>query len=119
MIARRARRAGRRPRRRRHRGPKGPAALPLEAAVGQPGLMDDDAIHARITALVEQEHVLRRRVAGGEITSAAEQAQLRELEEALDTCWDLLRQRQARRGAGADPDVARARPTAEVEEYLQ
>jgi Protein of unknown function (DUF2630) len=69
--------------------------------------------------LVEQEHVLRRRIARGEIISEAEQAEHGKLEEALDTCWDLLRQRQARRDAGADPDGAEVRPTMQVEEYLQ
>lgn len=81
--------------------------------------MNDDELHARITGLVDQEHLLRRRVADGEITTAAEQDQLQELEAALDTCWDLLRQRQARRNAGADPDGAVVRPTSQVEEYLQ
>ncbi|MEP6462178.1 MAG: DUF2630 family protein [Frankiaceae bacterium] len=81
--------------------------------------MNDNAIHTRISGLVEQEHMLRRRVADGEITSEVEQAQLRELEEALDACWDLLRQRQARRAAGVNPEGAAVRPTSQVEEYLQ
>jgi hypothetical protein len=35
----------------------------------------------------------------------------------LDRCWDLLRQRRARRSAGQDPDAARARDAATVEGY--
>jgi hypothetical protein len=37
----------------------------------------------------------------------------------LDRCWDLLRQRRARRSAGEDPDEASARDTDTVEKYLQ
>jgi uncharacterized protein DUF2630 len=37
----------------------------------------------------------------------------------LDRCWDLLRQRRARRDAGQDPDLAEARPERTVEGYLQ
>jgi hypothetical protein len=37
----------------------------------------------------------------------------------LDRCWDLLRQRRARRSAGEDPDDAQVRPTDVVEGYLQ
>ena len=42
-----------------------------------------------------------------------------ELEVALDQCWDLLRQRCARRKAGEDPDGAAARPGSVVEGYQQ
>ncbi|HKY14529.1 MAG TPA: DUF2630 family protein, partial [Microthrixaceae bacterium] len=38
---------------------------------------------------------------------------------ALDQCWDLLRQRRARRDAGEDPDEAMIRPEDMVEEYEQ
>jgi hypothetical protein len=40
------------------------------------------------------------------------------LETELDQCWDLLRQRQARRDAGEDPDSAEVRPPSTVEDYL-
>ena len=40
-------------------------------------------------------------------------------EEALDQAWDLLRQREARRNAGQDPDGASVRPVSEVEHYQQ
>ncbi|MGH2813844.1 MAG: DUF2630 family protein, partial [Actinomycetota bacterium] len=36
-----------------------------------------------------------------------------------DQCWDLLRQRRARRDAGQDPDTAQLRPEGTVEGYLQ
>jgi hypothetical protein len=41
------------------------------------------------------------------------------VEEALDQCWDLLRQRRARREFGENPEEAQLRPGGEVEGYLQ
>jgi hypothetical protein len=77
--------------------------------------MSDDDIHAAITRLVEAEHQLRAESAHTD----DQRAELNRLEEALDQCWDLLRQRQARREAGQDPTDAAARPVTEVEGYLQ
>lgn len=37
----------------------------------------------------------------------------------LDQCWDLLRQRRARREFGDDPDKAKVRPAKTVENYEQ
>jgi uncharacterized protein DUF2630 len=48
-----------------------------------------------------------------------DQARLRELEVALDRCWDLLRQRRARREYGRDPDEAQVRSEDTVEGYQQ
>jgi hypothetical protein len=77
--------------------------------------MDDDDIHETITKLVEAEHRLR-----AESDHTPEQrAELTRLEESLDQCWDLLRQRDALRSAGGNPDAAAARPVSEVEGYLQ
>jgi hypothetical protein len=81
--------------------------------------MDDREIHHRITALIEAEHELRAKVASGELSSTQERAELKATEEALDQCWDLLRQRQARRQYGQDPDGAAVRPVSEVEGYQQ
>ena len=81
--------------------------------------MDDTSIHQHISGLVDAEHELRRRLQAGEIDSDDERAQLRDLEVQLDQCWDLLRQRDARRSAGTDPDAAAARPVSEVEGYQQ
>ena len=44
---------------------------------------------------------------------------MRELEVALDQCWDLLRQRRARREAGLAPDDATVRSEGVVEGYQQ
>ena len=80
--------------------------------------MDDTELIARIGALVDEEHQLERQVAEtGPDDDAAER--LQSLEVALDQCWDLLRQRRARRHAGADPDTAAVRPAGTVEGYQQ
>jgi Protein of unknown function (DUF2630) len=80
--------------------------------------MDDKQVLDRIGALVEEEHALERQ-ATGEGLDQDQQARLREVEVQLDQCWDLLRQRRARRDAGQDPDIAQVRPEGTVEGYLQ
>ena len=80
--------------------------------------MDDKQVLDRIGALVEEEHALERQ-ATGEGLDQDQQARLREVEVQLDQCWDLLRQRRARRSAGQDPDAANVRPEGTVEGYLQ
>jgi hypothetical protein len=44
---------------------------------------------------------------------------MREVQVVLDQCWDLLRQRRARRSAGQDPDDTSLRGADTVERYLQ
>ena len=80
--------------------------------------MDDLEIVHRINALADEEHELER-AHTGEPLSEDELKRLKGIEVALDQCWDLLRQRRARRNAGADPDVAGARPEGVVEGYQQ
>lgn len=81
--------------------------------------MNDEALIQRIGALVEEEHALERALAQDPDGTPEADARLRELEVALDQCWDLLRQRRARRSSGADPDEATARPADVVERYQQ
>ena len=81
--------------------------------------MDDKEILGRIDDLISTEHELRAKLAAGQLTTDEEQAALRSTEAALDQCWDLLRQRRARREFGDDDDQAKARPVSEVEGYLQ
>ncbi|MEU4510112.1 DUF2630 family protein [Nonomuraea wenchangensis] len=81
--------------------------------------MRDDEILTRISALVDEEHQLREKLSAGEVTTDDEHNRVKELETALDQCWDLLRQRRARRGAGEDPDGAAVRPAGQVENYRQ
>ena len=80
--------------------------------------MDDKQLLGRIDALVEEEHALERQAAGAGLDEP-QQARLHEVEVQLDQCWDLLRQRRARRNAGQDPDTAHVRPEGTVEGYLQ
>jgi hypothetical protein len=77
--------------------------------------MTDEDIHARITELVDAEHQLR----GQSAHTDDQRSELAQLEQTLDQCWDLLRQRDALREAGRDPGDAAARPVSEVEGYLQ
>ncbi len=81
--------------------------------------MDDKQILGHIDELIATEHDLRTRLAAGQLSSEEEHARLRAAEEALDQCWDLLRQRRARREHGEDPAAAQSRPVNEVEGYLQ
>ena len=80
--------------------------------------MDDAAIHDRIEKLVNEEHELWQREAAGHADDATRQ-RLAEVKVSLDQTWDLLRQREALRDAGADPNAAEQRPVGEVESYLQ
>jgi hypothetical protein len=80
--------------------------------------MDDSQLMDRIGALVEEEHTLERQATGDGLDDR-QQARLHEVEVQLDQCWDLLRQRRARREAGQDPDAAQVRPEGTVEGYLQ
>ncbi|MCW2861096.1 MAG: hypothetical protein JWP48_2804 [Actinoallomurus sp.] len=81
--------------------------------------MRDSEIFGRINILVDEEHTLRERLQTGDLTADEEHQRLRSLEEELDQCWDLLRQRRARRDVGENPDDATSRPSGEVEGYLQ
>ncbi len=86
--------------------------------------MDDQTIISRIEALVAEEHSLQHREQGDagqapEEPLAADRERLEQLSVQLDQCWDLLRQRRARRAAGQDPDEAEARDAGTVEKYLQ
>ncbi len=81
--------------------------------------MDDKQIFEHIDELIKTEHDLRARLAAGELSTEQEHAQLRSAEQELDQCWDLLRQRRARREIGEDPVAAEVRPVGEVEGYLQ
>ena len=77
--------------------------------------MDEKDLLGRIHALVDEEHQLRE----GSDHTDEQRARLGDLEAQLDQCWDLLRQRRAKRQYGEDPDDASARPESQVENYLQ
>jgi hypothetical protein len=77
--------------------------------------MSDKTILAHIGELIEEENRLKNAPAA----PADAHARIRHLEEQLDQCWDLLRQRRARRQYGEDPSDAHARDESTVEGYQQ
>jgi hypothetical protein len=79
--------------------------------------MDDESLIRRINELATEEHELFTTESRGD-ASAADVERLRGLEVTLDQCYDLLRQRRARRAAGQDPDDATVRDASTVEGYL-
>ena len=72
-----------------------------------------------MTALVDEEHHLVGTASPGHALSEGDEAGLQDLEVHLDQCWDLLRQRRARREAGLDPGFSGVRPAEIVEGYEQ
>jgi Protein of unknown function (DUF2630) len=84
--------------------------------------VSDDSTASRIEQLVAEEHEIRAREQADSSDTATldeDRERLRAVEVELDRCWDLLRQRRARRDAGGDPDDAQARDAETVERYLQ
>ena len=84
--------------------------------------MIDESILDRIEALVQEEHALLAREQADAKRDRALEEDRRRLERVsveLDRCWDLLRQRRARRDAGQDPNEARPRDADTVERYWQ
>jgi hypothetical protein len=84
--------------------------------------MADESILNRIEALVDEEHALLRREEGDATDDNALADDRRRLDQVaveLDQCWDLLRQRRARRSVGEDPDGANVRDAGTVEGYRQ
>ena len=79
--------------------------------------MDNQDILERIKALVEEEHSLREGSARSDGAGAPDILRLQQVEEQLDQCWDLLRQRRAKTDYGENPDEAEVRPVSEVEGY--
>lgn len=75
--------------------------------------MSDKSILDHISTLVDEEHHLR----SGAGLSEDQVKRLKRVEEELDQCWDLLRQRRAKREFGEDPDSAQQRPVGTVENY--
>lgn len=74
--------------------------------------MSDKTILDHITELVHEEQRLRT-----EGSKSVDPARIRDLEQQLDQCWDLLRQRRARREFGEDPEQAEVRDPQTVENY--
>jgi hypothetical protein len=75
----------------------------------------DQSVLKHIKGLAAEEH----RLFDQESLSKADGARLKKIQVELDQCWDLLRQRQAKRSAGQNPNEAHIRPARIVENYEQ
>ena len=80
--------------------------------------MTDTEILRHIEELVNEEHQLMQQ-SEGEGLDPERLERMKQLEVSLDQCWDLLRQRRARKHAGLNPDEAHVRDEQTVEHYLQ
>jgi len=81
--------------------------------------MNESTIFEHVNELAAEEERLYASAAGGRGLDPDEIARLDAIKVELDQCYDLLHQREARRGAGLDPDDAALRPAAIVEHYQQ
>jgi hypothetical protein len=79
--------------------------------------MNDERVMNKIEQLVEEEHTLLG--LNDEASPADKHERLKTIEVELDRCWDLLRQRRARREFDQDPEGAEVRDEGTVEGYLQ
>ena len=78
--------------------------------------MDDSEVLRSINALVDEEHQLLAAAEHGGLSEEQRQ-RLHTAQVQLDQCWDLLRQRRAKREFGQDPDDAQVRDANTVERY--
>jgi hypothetical protein len=79
----------------------------------------DEQIQEQIEALEQERLALREREGETDPTQAQDVARLEEIRVELDRLWDFLRQRNALREAGRDPDEAAERSAEVVEKYWQ
>lgn len=75
----------------------------------------DESVLHKIEKLVNEEHGLY----GKDDLADPDVTRLKTIQIELDQCWDLLRQRRARREFGQNPDDAHVRPASVVEKYEQ
>jgi len=74
---------------------------------------NDQPVLGHIERLVAEEHKLHNQ---GTL-SEEDRSRLQSIQVELDQCWDLLRQRRARREFGQDPRAAQVRSAEVVERY--
>ena len=79
---------------------------------------EDQSVLNHIQKLVTEEHRLYALGAGG-ASPGTDREQLAKIQVELDQCWDLLRQRRARREFDQDPGTAAVRSESTVEHYEQ
>lgn len=73
----------------------------------------DQPVLGHIKKLVEEEHKLY----GQGKLAEEDRSRLENIQVELDQCWDLLRQRRARREFGQNPNEAQVRSSRVVERY--
>lgn len=79
----------------------------------------DEQIREQIETLERERLALREREGEQDPTQAADVERLEEIRVELDRLWDFVRQREALREAGRDPDEATERSAEVVEKYWQ
>jgi Protein of unknown function (DUF2630) len=79
----------------------------------------DEQIQEQIDVLEQERLALFEREGETDPTQAQDVVRLEEIRVELDRLWDLLRQRNALREAGRDPDEATERSAEVVEKYWQ
>jgi hypothetical protein len=79
----------------------------------------DEQIQSVIDRLETEREGLRRREGASDPNLEQDAARLEEIRLELDQLWDLVRQRQALRDAGEDPEKAHERTRGTVENYWQ
>lgn len=82
-------------------------------------MASDEQLDAQIDKLETEREEIRRREGSEDPNLETDAARLEEIRVELDRLWDLRRQRQALRDAGADPDQAQERSGETVERYWQ
>ena len=80
--------------------------------------MKDRDIFYHIEELVSEERKLGALTRQGDLSND-QRTRMQQLETYLDQCWDLLRQRRARRMAGLEPGDARLHDPDTTEYYAQ
>ena len=85
------------------------------AQITNAAIHSDETVLGNIDSLVHEE----QRLYGQGNLSDGDRARLEKIRIELDRCWDLLRQRRARREFGDNPDDAAVRPPSIVERYDQ
>lgn len=80
--------------------------------------MEDSDIYKHIERLVNEEHEILELSAQGGLEDE-QRKRMQQIEKYLDQCWDLLRQRRAKRAAGLEPGDARLNDPAIAEYFPQ
>ena len=81
--------------------------------------MKDEAEDQPVLKVIQQLTTEEHRLYGHKALNDVDRARLAKINIELDQCWDLLRQRQALRDAGRNPNEAQVRPPEIVENYEQ